>query len=214
MANLLSGHRAAEPFPALDDRERQAIALRARPLAGWRFDALTGPSRHAFDSLGLELAEELDELDASPSPSAGQALVARIDAVRRGCLEAPASPASEQEEAGAAAREGCWLWYRPGRSLETGEAEIASRGLFDVKDRPPLVLWVDVRARPRARGAQGHDVAVLCWVPEDAAARAAAGLARCSSGALAGYADLALGAPPAAPSAGSARRAMDRPPRP
>ena len=39
-----------------------------------------------------------------------------------------------------------------GRSLSTGEAEIASRGFFDVRDRPPIGLWVESISRRIARG--------------------------------------------------------------
>jgi hypothetical protein len=80
---------------------------------------------------------------------------------------------------------GEWLCYLPGRSLATGEAEIASRGFFDDLDRPPPGLWIEAIAR-RASGADSaEELAILCWIPEPAIASARAGQRACVTGSLA-----------------------------
>jgi hypothetical protein len=94
---------------------------------------------------------------------------------------------------------GLWLCHRPGRSLESGEAEVASRGFFDVRDRPPLGLWVDAIARPWPSRPGRFEVAVLCWIPADAAGRARAGRLHCPTGALALFEEVVSGVPPDVP---------------
>ena len=100
----------------------------------------------------------------------------RVDAVRRGSLEPTVDPSLPR---------GDWLLYWPGRSISSGEAEIASRGFFDVQDRPPLGLWLEAIARARAPRSREFEVAVLCYVPADVLERANAGCRICPTGGLA-----------------------------
>jgi hypothetical protein len=102
--------------------------------------------------------------------------VDRVDAVRRGSLEPTVDPSRPR---------GDWLLYRPGRSISSGEAEIASRGFFDIQDRPPLGLWLEAIARARAPRSREFEVAVLCYVPADVLERANAGCRLCPTGGLA-----------------------------
>ena len=79
---------------------------------------------------------------------------------------------------------GLWFAFLPGYSLDTGEAEIASRGFFDSGDRPPLALWVAAVTRARAVGSQELEIAILCYAPADVAGRVRAGFEACPNGAL------------------------------
>ena len=181
MANLLPRDQPREPFAALSDEQRARLEERAHFLVGQSWEAVArhtgglGDSDPSGDSDG-DLALELEELEAAPSFSAGQALVDRVDAVRRGSLEPTVGPSRPR---------GDWLLYRPGRSISSGEAEIASRGFFDIQDRPPLGLWLEALARARAPRSREFEVAVLCYVPADVLERANAGCRLCPTGGLA-----------------------------
>jgi hypothetical protein len=184
MANLLS--RAASPFPSFDQEQRVRFEERARFVVG-------RSAQDLIASVGLITAEveaDLEELDASPSLVVAQALLSRIDAHRR--ENRALGLALSEDVHGIGRGAGDWIGYRPARSLETGEAEIASRGFFDVRDRPPLGLWVDVVARARAAGSVAVDLAVLCYVPAEMEARAQAGRDLCPSGALVPLSDLSV----------------------
>jgi hypothetical protein len=85
---------------------------------------------------------------------------------------------------------GLWLVYRPGRSLGTGESDLASRGLFDARDRPPLGGWIEAVARPEAGRPGRFDLAILVWMPEAERARATAGCEASATGALGPLASL------------------------
>jgi hypothetical protein len=79
---------------------------------------------------------------------------------------------------------GDYFGHRPGRSLATGEAEIASRGYFDVEDRPPIACWIGLLV-PAVRAPKGEeDLVVVAWIPERAVERARAGCRACPNGAL------------------------------
>jgi len=185
MANLLPRDQPREPFAALSAEQRARLEERAHFLVGQSWEAV---ARHTeglghFDLSGDpsgdsdgDLALELEELEAAPSVSACQALVDRVDAVRRGSLEPTVDPSLPP---------GDWLLYWPGRSISSGEAEIASRGFFDVQDRPPLGLWLEAIARARAPRSREFEVAVLCYVPADVLERANAGCRLCPTGGLA-----------------------------
>ena len=67
---------------------------------------------------------------------------------------------------------------------ETGEAEIESRGFFDVRDRPPVPLWIEAVSRSLPGRSGLHEVAVLVFVPEDCVAFARAGREACPNGSL------------------------------
>lgn len=124
------------------------------------------------------VASEIEDWAEDATPQMLEALLEEIDALR------PEPDASRPVPAGE------FFVYRWGRSLATGEAEVASRGFFDVWDRPPPEFWVEVFVRPQPRNAAGDEVAVLAYVCEREVARAEAGRVACSSGALAGLAEV------------------------
>ncbi|MCR9092767.1 MAG: hypothetical protein NXI30_00990 [bacterium] len=168
MANLLP--RSQAPFPALTEAERARVETRARFALGTPWTRLRSFSADAAHAL----AAELDELDEAPSLPVAQALLAELDTQR-----------AERVSAVEAVTSGLrGLLFRPGRSLRSGEAEAASRGFFDVADRPPPLLWLEAVARPRATGSDEIEIGLLCGVPGDALERAAAGVSACVSGAL------------------------------
>ena len=189
MANLLP--RKTVPFPPFTDEQRARFEERARFLVGRTRSALV----EALPELAAELESDLEELDALPSLASAQAILARIDALRLAALGRPARRlgAAAQPAHHARRQPGGWILYRPGRSEGTGEAEVASRGYFDVRDRPPLATWVEVLARPRAEGSGDLDLAVLCYVPNEARDRVTAGRRACPSGSLKTLEELAPG---------------------
>jgi len=181
MANLLSRTQSPTPFPAFDPDQRARFDERARFVVQAPWSAL----QRVHEELVQLHGSELEELDEAPSVASAQALLAQLDAARRDGL----TDATEGAVGGVSGVR--WLLFRPGRSLSTGEAEIASRGFYDVADRPPLSLWVEAVGRPRAEGSQETEVAILCAVPEAVCDAAAAGRDVCSSGALAWVEELA-----------------------
>lgn len=179
MVNLLGGARRAPRWaplsaPALD-RARRRLAT----IASFEASALAALSAEAAEGL----AADLDELDERPDPASAEALLAQLDAMRAR-LGAPPTTIVVEDGAPVEAPSGAWLVHRPGRSLRTGEAEIASRGFFDVADRPPLALWLEVLVGEAATPGAPLAVGILCRVPAPEAARARAGCEACPSGAL------------------------------
>lgn len=177
MVNLLSRSLEIEPFPGFDARQRARFSERA--------EFVIGLDRVSWDvllsALPPELSLELEEMEAAPSLEAGEAIVARIDAWRRERVDSESSEGTEPD--------GLWIVYRPGRSLGTGVAEIASRGFFDVDDRPPLALWIEAIARrclPNGLGSgrPAFEISVLSYVPRHYAQAALRGCRACDSGAL------------------------------
>ena len=184
MANLLS--RGPKPFPTFDQEQCVRFEERARFLVGRPVGDLIA----SISAIESDLEADLEELDASPSLAAAQSLASRIDDQRRRVLGTARDVTTREETSAFAPGEDNWIGYRPARSLETGEAEIASRGFFDARDRPPLGLWVDVVARARVEGSVAVDLAVICYVPSEMAERARAGREICSSGALTALSEL------------------------
>jgi hypothetical protein len=76
------------------------------------------------------------------------------------------------------------IGYRPGRSLSTGEAAVASRGFFDVLDRPPIGLWIEAVARPIDSSRERFETAIITWIPAADVERAVAGCQVCTSGSI------------------------------
>lgn len=171
MANLIRRSEAPSPWPAMDPDQRARFEERARVVVASRWPAL----RRAQAQILPELAADLEDLEEAPSLPAAQAMLAQLDALRRGAVGAPgeARPADVR-----------WLLHRPARSLQTGEAEVASRGFFDVNDRPPPILWLEAIGRPRPGRPGQTDVAILCAIPSSALATAEAGRRACLNGAL------------------------------
>jgi hypothetical protein len=175
LVNLLSRASSREPFPELDEQQRARFGARARSLSGlaWPDQA---PELARFAGA---FTVELEELETDPSLVVAHDLLDRIDRARRDLLGRRPERVSSGDPGGE------WLCFFPGRSLSTGEAEIASRGFFDVLDRPPVGLWVEAIARRRTDSAAAHELAIVCWVPPVAVAPARAGREACRSGALA-----------------------------
>lgn len=171
MANLLP--RAQAPYPALTEVQRARVAERA----GSALEVPWARLQPACADVGHALAGELDEFDEAPSPALAEALLTEIDTLR----ESVPGRVTAEAKADAGLR---LLLYRPGRSLRSGEAEAASRGFFDVADRPPLLLWLEAVARPRAEGSDEIEVGLLCGVPADATLAAEEGVRACGTGSL------------------------------
>lgn len=196
MVNLLGRDRAAPVVADLAPARRADLQRRLRAVAalariGW-------PERIApYDAA---LAGELEELDVAPTRVAAEALLDALEGARSGILArrgaglppASAEPAGARDgevesasrsEAEALREVGLFVAHRPGRSLATGEAEIASRGWCDVRDRPPLDGWIGVL--PGVDGAGGDaDFWIVVWVPPADAARAQAACRACPNGAI------------------------------
>ena len=175
MVNLLSRGARPDPFPALDAQAWDALLSRLGRCVAFRQYA----ARSTFQAHVETLTGELDELESAPSLVSASSLIEAIDQMRREGIGG-ASPAaiSAALDADGAAWAGSLLCYFPGRSLSTGEAEVASRGYFDALDRPPLWGWVAVVGRRADSKAQDFEVGILTWVsPEDAAAARAGCLA-------------------------------------
>ena len=171
VANLLPRKHAREPFPGFDERQRARFEERARCLGGLDWPAAARSLARIAEAFPIEL----EELEAAPTLAAADDLLDRIDRARRPLLTPRArSPLV-----------GDWLCYLPGRSLSTGEAEIASRGFFDVLDRPPPGLWLEAIGRHAPSAGSVDELAILCFVPEIAKASARAGREACGTGSLA-----------------------------
>jgi hypothetical protein len=197
MANLLPRASERDEFPALDPDRLARCAARVSSAArlGRRTDVLARVGR------GVEaLTVLLEELETDPAPTVADELLEAIEQERRRMLEAIegqgrtglAANGSELTAATPPAPEvgGLWLVYRPGRSLGTGESDLASRGLFDARDRPPLGCWIEAVARTEAGRPGRFDLAILVWMPEAERARATAGCEASATGALGPLASL------------------------
>lgn len=123
------------------------------------------------------LGDELEELDFEVSAPLLDAFLARIEAARTEVLGVQDPPAIRKPR-------GRLLVHRFDRTLETGESQISSRHFFDVRDRPPISLWLETLTRAVARDEGVFEVAVLAFVPESCRLRAEAGRAVCPNGSL------------------------------
>jgi hypothetical protein len=184
VVNLLSDKRPAEPFPPLDDDQRARIEQRVRVLSRLDWPDCARDLARAVAGVSAEL----EELENEPTPVVAQDLLACVARARHSLLDASSGPSAGTP--GSPPLGGEWLCYWPGRSLSTGEAEIASRGFFDVRDRPPLGLWVEALGRRRGRSLEAFELAILCWVPPSAVRSARAGRDACASGSLTNLADI------------------------
>jgi len=185
LVNLLSRTESPEPFPPLDPEQRARFESRLRTLAFAvgssdflrRFERSLG----AFEGL-------LDELESEPSLVTALDLLDRIECAR---VEASAGAvhrgARGEGSTGSASPppKGGLISYWPGRSLSTGEAGVASRGFFDMLDRPPIGFWIEAVARPTDSTREKFEIAIIAWIPNDDVERAAAGRRACLRGSLA-----------------------------
>jgi hypothetical protein len=196
LANLLPRTTSPKPFPGLDPEQCERFGDRLELLV----EVLAAPEGLAqLERRLLTFEASLEELEAGTSLVTAHALLDGFDRARReiqgqrpaidertACGSALASPtpnASPNSRGGTPRGE--LLCYWPGRSLSTGESELASRGFFDVMDRPPLAYWLEAIARPTGAADVAFEVAILAWVPALEFGRAQAGRRACGNGSLA-----------------------------
>ncbi len=175
LVNLLSDKRKRSPLPTLDSEQFRRFQLRLERL----LLALGKPL--ILKRLERECATyeaSLEELESAASLPTAEDLLDVFDRVRAGLT-------SELNDRDVGPSAGTFFCYWPGRSLSTGEAELASRGYFDVMDRPPLANWLEAVARPMASHKQEFEVAILVWVPEADFERAQSGRRACGTESLA-----------------------------
>jgi hypothetical protein len=121
--------------------------------------------------------DDLEEIEFDASAPLLDAFLDRIEAARREALRSQDPPPTRRLR-------GRFLVYRFDRTLETGEAEISSRNFFDVRDRPPISLWLETLTRSLPRETGSFEAAVLAYVPETCRVRAEAGRLACPNGSL------------------------------
>ena len=192
MVNLLSRRTPGAPFSALVAEQR--VRLQSRLIAA---AALTPAARAELTARAHARFEaEFEELEREPSLEAALDLLDRFEPLRseavRECDREP-SGRPDEETAERLAPAGGFVLYWPGRSLETGEADIASRGYFDALDRPPVANWLEAIGRRKSSEREEFEVAFVAFVPASDLSRAQAGCAACCSDALA-FVDASLGA--------------------
>ncbi len=194
MVNLLERRAAGGGFARFDPPQCERIEVRLSLIADLARHDRLGPE--AVDT--ALLASEIEELDSAPTRVAALALLETIDALRReavAALSVDVSGPSDLARRAALLEDADFVCHRPGRSLITGEAEIASRGYFDAEDRPPLACWIGVLASAATNAADEADFVIVAWTSPGDRERARAGRQACPNGALALIAELS---PPAA----------------
>jgi hypothetical protein len=196
LANLLPRTTSLRPFPGLDPEQCHRFGERLEILV----DVLEGSEGLAqLERRLLAFEVSLEDLEDGTSLVTAHDLLEGFDRARREILgerdeigerdahnsaSAPLTPNLSTESGGSTPR-GELLCYWPGRSLSTGESEIASRGFFDVMDRPPLAYWLEAVARPAGATDDAFEVAILVWVPVLEFGRVQAGRRACGNGSLA-----------------------------
>lgn len=183
MANLLGRPRPGASCGAAVFDAAECARIGAR--LGGLFRVFAAGQLAGLDGLSESLASELEELDATPDPALGQALLDSIGMARHALQTERSSSGIGDRVAGDPGERaaGTFVCHLPGRSLSTGEAEIASLGWFDAMDRPPLACWVGLLAW-RDPSAREDRMAVVAWIPPDLRERVEAGIRACPSGAL------------------------------
>ncbi|HEB90004.1 MAG TPA: hypothetical protein ENI85_10570 [Deltaproteobacteria bacterium] len=174
MANLLPNRERRKPFPVLDPDQAACFIRRFERL----LRVLGSPGRRRlFDGPPEDLEPALEELEVAASPAAASDLLDAIEGfVER--LETAGPKNGRQASVGIGGqdvRAGVFVCYRPGRSLSTGEADVASQGFFDGMDRPPIGLWLERLARPRPWPGGSFEIAIVAWVPPEDRERAMRG---------------------------------------
>lgn len=194
MVNLMERRATGGEFARFDPPQCERIAARLSLLALLARHDRLGPS--VLDTTSL--ATEIEELESAPTRVAAYALLESIDALRRELAEGLAIAGSDPADSARRAAPpevGDFVAHRPGRSLVTGEAEVASRGYFDAEDRPPLACWIGVLTSAVAGAADEADFMIVAWTAPGDRGRARAGCQACPNGALAMVAEIS---PPAA----------------
>ncbi len=181
MANLISHSRSRKPFSVLDplqyDRFGSRLEVLAREISTPDF---LGRIERSLDSLEGPLADLADEVSLITALE----LLDGIERARLAFLAEAAEGSQGDERPDRTSSAGELLCYFPGRSLSTGEAEVASRGFFDSLDRPPIGLWLEAITRPIQSSSEKFEIAILAWIPPGYAERALAGRRACRNGSL------------------------------
>jgi hypothetical protein len=173
IANLLRGDSVESTFAALDEqRLRQLTQRLASASRLWVRGSMSDLSS------GVDgLSDDLEDVEFDVSAPLLDAFLERIEAARREALRGQDRLLGQKPS-------GRFLLYRFDRTLETGESEIASRNFFDVRDRPPISLWLETLTRANSRKKGSFEVAVLVFIPEGYRIRAVAGREACPNGSL------------------------------
>jgi hypothetical protein len=184
VANLISRTTAREPFAALDPEQRSRFESRLGTLV----TATSSPDsmKQLERSLGV-FETPLDELESEASLVAALDLLDGIARLRLAAIAMARDPDALPEAQAPLPPSppgGDLIFYRPGCSLSTGEPNVASRGFFDMLDRPPIGYWLEAIARPTGPTREEFEVAILAWIPVDDLDRARAGCRACTSGSL------------------------------
>ncbi|GEM_PF-1952578 len=184
MANLISHSKAREPFSVLDPLQYERFGSRlgalAREISKPDFLARIERSLDSLEGPLSDLAEQVSLIS----------VLELLDGIEHARLafSAEAADGSQEDErsnrASSTAPGGELLCYWPGRSLSTGEAEVASRGFFDSLDRPPIGLWLEAISRPIHSPSEKFEIAILAWIPPEHAERAERGRRACTNGSL------------------------------
>jgi hypothetical protein len=185
LANLLSRDVGEHVFPPLSAPERERCERRLGHIVRLERAQREG-ARRSYELLAdaherFEVA--LDELESDPGQASLESLLEDLARLRDRKVRISSERDSESDD-GIGPPGGDWICYWPGRSLGTGEAEIASLGFFDVLDRPPLGLWLAALSRTWPGRSGSFEVALMAWVPPAAVERARAGQGACTSGSL------------------------------
>lgn len=178
MVNLLGRRTLPDAPPRFDPSVRPALEARLASIFALARAERLGAVARATAELAAEL-EELDGLAGASGRLGAESLLAAVDRLRR---EALVGTSARHPGARVPGVPGDFVCHRPGRSLATGEAEIASRGYFDEWDRPPLATWLGVLPARADEG--GSDVYVVAWIAASDCERAWAGIRACPNGAL------------------------------
>ncbi len=191
MANLLPDKTTQASFAMLDPEQRTRFATRLSALIA-AYDA--GIEMRRLTDHAYEFEAPLEELQNEAALVTAADLLDRIERARaatldRGRSENEARPGSRS--ASLTNRCGELVCYWPGRSLSTAEAEVASRGYFDVLDRPPIGFWLEAIARPGKSIHRDFEIAIISWVPTEDLDRARAGVEACPNGSLARLTEVA-----------------------
>ena len=164
LANLLPRTESREPFPLLDPEQYARFESRLCSVVS----AVASPDRlrrlarrlGAFDG-------PLDELESAPSLVTAFDLLDGLERLRVEVSLATDDRGNADDDSTRSLPHpplGELICYWPGRSLSTGEASVASRGFFDMLDRPPIGFWTEAIARPMDSTREKFEIAIIAWI--------------------------------------------------
>ncbi len=190
MANLLSRTADRKSFPSLDPEQHARFESRFARLVSL---LSTADSVRVLERNLGALEPQLEEFESEASLVAAFDL---LDEIERTRFEVTTATKTRRDSGDARTLAppgptgGDLICYWPGRSLSTGEPNVASRGFFDGFDRPPIGFWLEAIARPSESSREEFELAIIAWVPAVDVDRARAGCRACTSGSLALLSDV------------------------